>query len=131
MTDAEPTIHRLATDAHRHGADLSVGFGSSLVNVEEGRMIIDGVEYVRADSVAAEIGDMRIIVADRGWIFVGQCEDQGDGSVIIRNARNIRKWGTTCGLGELVNGPTSETVVDLYGTVKTTPIVSIAVMGGW
>ena len=94
-------------------------------------MIIDGVEYVRADSVTAEIGDMRIIVADRGWIFVGQCEDQDDGSVIIRNARNIRRWGTTCGLGELASGPTSETVIDTYGTVRTTPIVSIAVTGGW
>ena len=102
-----------------------------MFNVEKCRMIIDGVEYVRADSVTAEFGDMRIIVADRGWVFVGQCEDQDDGSVIIRNCRNIRRWGTTCGLGELVNAPTSETVVDTYGTVRTTPIVSIAVTGGW
>lgn len=35
MTDATPTIHRLDTDAHWHVADLFVGIGSGLVNVEE------------------------------------------------------------------------------------------------
>lgn len=35
MTNAEPTIHRLATDPDWHVADLSVRTGSSLVNVEE------------------------------------------------------------------------------------------------
>lgn len=96
-------------------------------------MVIDGVEYVRADSVRAEIGDLRLIVADRGWVFVGRCEDHDDGSVTIRNARNIRQWGTTKGLGELAAGPTANTLHDAYGTVRCTPIVSIAVAqkGGW
>ena len=96
-------------------------------------MMIDDVKYVREDSIkaAVEIGDMRIIAADKGFVFVGKCEDQEDGSVIIRNAKNIRRWGTTKGLGELVNGPTSKTQHDPYGTVKCTPIVSIAVTGGW
>lgn len=90
-------------------------------------MNIDGVEYVRADSVApAVIGDTRIIVADRGWVFVGDCVDNEDGSVTIVNANNIRRWGTTAGLGELANGPLSETQYDHYGTVRCTPIVQIA-----
>jgi len=95
---------------------------------------IDEVPYVRADSVPAAptiIGEKRIIVADRGWVFVGDCVDEGDGSVTIYNAKNIRRWGTTKGLGELANGPTSSTQVDDYGTVKTTAIVTIAVVGGW
>ena len=89
-------------------------------------MIIDGVEYVRADSVRSEIGELRIVVADRGWVFVGRCEDHEDGSVTIRNARNIRLWGTTKGLGEITSGPTSKTSHDHYGLVRCTPIVSIA-----
>ena len=94
---------------------------------------IDDVVYVRADSVkqSPEIGDMRIIAADRGFVFVGRCEHQDDGSVIIRNAKNIRRWGTTKGLGEIASGPTNKTQYDDYGTVQCTPIVSIAVTGGW
>ena len=95
---------------------------------------IDDVEYIRADRVPANsppIGDKRIIAADRGWVFVGDCVDNDDGSVTIYNAQNIRRWGTTKGLGELATGPTSETIRDLYGTVKVTPIVTIGVTEGW
>ena len=95
---------------------------------------IDEVPYVRADSVPAAptiIGEKRIIVADRGWVFVGDCVDESDGSVTIYKAKSIRRWGTTKGLGELASGPRSSTVTDEYGTVKTVPIVTVAVTGGW
>ncbi len=95
---------------------------------------INGVDYVRADSVPAaspEIGPTQIVVADKGFVFVGSVEDHTDGSVTIRNCRNIRYWGTTKGLGELAVGPTSKTIVDAYGTVKLTPILRIAVVSGW
>ena len=109
------------------------------MNTENGKeitLVIDGepVDFVRKDSVNAtplEIGEKRIIVADRGWIFVGACADNADGSVTITNARNIRRWGTSKGLGELQNGPLQNTVADTYGTVRVTPIVQIAVIGGW
>lgn len=95
-------------------------------------MMIDDVKYVRADSVqAGEIGEKRIIVADRGWVFVGDCVDNEDGSVTINNAKNIRRWGTKKGLGELANGPLLNTVTDDYGVVKTTAIVTISVNKGW
>lgn len=96
-------------------------------------MMIDDVKYVREDSVNApvEIGEKRIIVADCGWVFVGDCVDEDDGNVTIYNARNIRVFGTTQGLGELITGPTSKTRHDHYGTVKTKPIASIAVKSGW
>ena len=48
---------------------------------------INGSEYVLKSSIAKSpmnIGDKRIIVADRGWVFVGDCEDHEDGSVTIR-----------------------------------------------
>jgi hypothetical protein len=77
------------------------------------------------------MGDIRIIVADRGWVFVGNCQDHDDGAVTIMNCKNIRKWGTSKGLGELADGPNEGTVVDLYGTVKTIPIAQIAVVSGW
>ena len=97
-------------------------------------MMIDEVKYVREDSIKATsspIGDKRIIVADRGWVFVGDCVDNEDGSVTISNAKNIRRWGTTKGLGELASGPTSKTTADDYGTVNTKATVTIAVTGGW
>lgn len=95
---------------------------------------INNVTYVRADQAAPispPIGDLRIIVADRGWVFAGRCIDHEDGSVTIYNTKNIRIWGTTAGLGELVNGPTPKTKADPYGTVRCTPIVQIAVNSGW
>ena len=96
-------------------------------------LMIDDVKYIREDSVVPtiEIGEKRIIVADRGWVFVGDCTDNDNGSVTIRNAKNIRRWGTSTGLGELSNGPLSKTKTDDYGTVQTIPIVTIAVTGGW
>ncbi len=61
---------------------------------------------------------IQIIIAERGWIFVGECMRDGD-QVIISNARNIRLWGTTEGLGELARrGPLAGTKLDDYGTVR-------------
>lgn len=100
--------------------------------IELDEVTIKGRRYVPADSVKpVEVGEKRIVVADRGWVFVGACEDHADGSVTIRGAKNIRSWGTSAGLGQLANGPLPNTVADDYGTVRTTPIVQIAVIGGW
>ena len=72
---------------------------------------IDDVKYVRADTVPEVCGEIQIVVIDRGFVYVGRTEWDGD-MLIIRNAKNIRVWGTSKGLGELVNGPTSKTVLD-------------------
>lgn len=59
-----------------------------------------------------------VVVLDRGFVYVGNVEVDADWCV-ISNAKNIRKWGTTEGLGELVlGGPTSNTVLDDIGTVR-------------
>lgn len=59
-----------------------------------------------------------IVVADRGFVYVGHVEID-DNFTIITDAKNIRKWGTTKGLGQLaVEGPQDETVLDLVGTVR-------------
>lgn len=100
-------------------------------NTMNNTIIINGTEYVPKSEAQQEIGDVRIIVADRGWVFVGNCVDEENGDVTIRSCRNIRQWGTTRGLGELATGPTAKTVLDDYGTVRTRPIVTIAVKSGW
>ena len=59
-----------------------------------------------------------VVVLDRGFVYVGNVECDSEWCVIT-DAHNIRKWGTTKGLGELVqNGPTSDTVLDVVGTVR-------------
>lgn len=81
---------------------------------------IDGTEYVRADSFKTPDysgSPVRIVIAQRGWVFVGRWEEDGE-RVTLHNARVIRRWGTTKGLGELCAGPTSSTVLDPAGTVE-------------
>ena len=58
-----------------------------------------------------------IVVLDRGFVYVGKVTVDGDWC-IIESAKNIRKWGTTKGLGELVNGPTKTTELDTVGNVR-------------
>lgn len=54
----------------------------------------------------------KIVVAQRGWVFVGDVRQEGD-EVIIENCQNIRRWGTTKGLGQLaLEGPQTNTVLD-------------------
>lgn len=53
-----------------------------------------------------------IAVLDRGFVYVGNVAIEKDW-VRITNARNVRQWGTTKGLGELgLNGPTPNTKLD-------------------
>jgi hypothetical protein len=95
-------------------------------------IIVDGVKYVPASDAAAS--PTQIVVAQRGWVFAGQVSQEGD-DIVIRDAKNIRTWGTTKGLGELVNGPLSGTKHDPYGTVRL-PALSVvarldAKAGSW
>lgn len=59
-----------------------------------------------------------IIVVDRGFVYAGDVEVSNDWCVIT-NAKNVRVWGTTKGLGELAGkGPTPKTILDDVGTVR-------------
>ena len=58
-----------------------------------------------------------IVVLDRGFVYVGDVSCDSEWCV-IQNAKNIRVWGTTKGIGELVSGPTSKTVLDTVGTIR-------------
>jgi hypothetical protein len=58
-----------------------------------------------------ELG-LQIVVLDRGFVYVGEVT-MGTSEVLIRNGSNVRRWGTTRGLGQLAaEGPTSDTVLD-------------------
>jgi hypothetical protein len=60
----------------------------------------------------------QIAVLDRGFVYVGNVEQEGD-FLVIENAKNVRRWGTTAGLGQLANeGPQQNTRLDPAGTVR-------------
>ena len=68
---------------------------------------------------------MRIVIGQRGWVFVGRYSVDGD-EVTLTDAQCIRRWGTTKGIGELVKGPTSKTVLDPAGTVRMHRLAVVA-----
>ena len=75
---------------------------------------INGVQYVRKDSIASKQefdGEIKIVVLQRGWVYIGRFERNGN-DCKLHNASCIRVWGTTKGLPELVNGVTALTKLD-------------------
>ena len=63
-----------------------------------------------------------IIVLDKGFVHIGELHfyvsELGTEWIKIENCYNIRHYGTKEGLGQLaLKGPTSETILDLFGTV--------------
>ena len=60
-----------------------------------------------------------IVVLQAGFVFVGVWHPATKTTPAhITDASNIRKWGTTAGLGEIaLNGPTEDTMLDPCGTV--------------
>ena len=75
----------------------------------------------------------QIVVIDNNFVHVGDCSIQ-EGLLCIDNAKNIRVWGTTEGLGQLISGPTKETKADDLGTVLV-PVARVVfflrVVKGW
>lgn len=60
---------------------------------------------------------LQIAVLDRGFVYIGRVVTDGEWCH-ISGAWNIRRWGTTRGLGELVDGPTLNTELDRVGDVR-------------
>lgn len=60
---------------------------------------------------------LQIAVLDRGFVYIGNVATDGEWCYIT-NAWNLRKWGTSRGLGELVSGPTPDTKLDPVGNVR-------------
>jgi len=73
------------------------------------------------------MNDWQIIIADRGWVYVGKPQRDGEW-IVIHDCYNVMRWGTTRGLGQLaLEGPTKDTKLDLYGIVK---VHVLAIAGG-
>jgi len=75
---------------------------------------VNGLTYVIKGSENNQInytGEIKIVVLQRGWIYVGRFTRDGN-DCKLNNAYNIRTWGTTKGLAELVQGVTSSTKLD-------------------
>jgi len=84
------------------------------MNTEINEVEINGVKYVRKDSIKTAVehtGEIKIVILQRGWVYVGRFERSGN-DCKLHNASCIRSWGTTKGLPELVNGVTGSTKLD-------------------
>ena len=49
-------------------------------------------------------GSRAVVVADRGFIYVGQNAIEPDGSILLSEAENIRNWARG-GIGGLISAP--------------------------
>ena len=65
---------------------------------------INGVEYVRADSVPAakSNGNRAVVVVDRGWIFAGDVTRE-DGRIRLSRALHVFKWESVGFAGMIEN----------------------------
>ncbi len=69
---------------------------------------------------------LKIVIAERGWAFVGRVSREAD-QVVITDASVIRNWGTTKGIGQLAqHGPQAETVLDACPTVEIHVLAVVA-----
>lgn len=71
---------------------------------------------------------IEIVIGQRGWVWVGRVA-RSEQSVELTDAKCIRRWGTSKGLGELASGPLSNTVLDPAGTLKLHPLGVVATYG--
>jgi hypothetical protein len=73
-----------------------------------------------------------IVIAQRGFVFVGDVSTDGD-ELVISNASTIRRWGTEKGLGELCDGPLESTVLDSQGETRIHRLAVVATIrcDGW
>ena len=84
-------------------------------------LTIEGKVYVPKESIKTPIakGDIRIVVLQRGWVAIGKFTRNCSGEGELFPGAIIQTWGTTKGLPELVNGPTSSTKLNKSDAVNT------------
>lgn len=70
---------------------------------------------------------IRMLVLDRGFVLVCRCPDPEAYALWlpVTDTRTVRRWGTTQGLGELVNGPLTATVLDPLVSAERIPTRAI------
>lgn len=95
---------------------------------------INGVEYAPINN---NLGT-KIVVADRGWVFIGVATKNDDVGVELTKANVIRRWGTDTerpGLGWLaLHGKTENTILEPTGMVfvpRNSIVAVIDVVAEW
>lgn len=69
-----------------------------------------------------------IVILQRGWVFVGDLTKNGT-TCRLDNAANVRRWGTSKGLGQLAaEGPTSSTQLDPCPPVTFHELTAVATL---
>mgnify|MGYP000966116599 CR=1 FL=1 len=97
------------------------------MNIEKVKQGIELAKLLNGDEKCeCPNGEIRIVILQRGWVYVGKFYQEGP-NCKLENAKNIRNWGTTKGLGEIaMNGPTDKTVLDDSPTVKFHELTVVA-----
>lgn len=74
------------------------------------KIILNGIEYVRAASVPAPrpAGTRAVVVVDRGWIFAGDVSEE-DGRIRLSRAVWVFRWERV-GFAAVVAAPKTEGV---------------------
>jgi hypothetical protein len=65
------------------------------------------------------IGKSKIIVLTNGWVLTGKIVDENKKEWQLDDCSVIERWGTNEGIGELVNGPLSESRFRKIPTIVT------------
>ena len=75
------------------------------MKTEVNTVTINGVEYVRADSLPAQkpAGNRAIVVIDRGWIYAGDVEE-ANGRIVLYNAVWVFSWKSV-GFAAVIEDP--------------------------
>jgi len=69
-----------------------------------------------------------LVVLQRGWIFGGDLFKKGS-EYTLKNAFNVRKWGTTKGLGELAEkGKLKNSILDPVSDVTFHELTVVAII---
>ena len=103
--------------------------GSSMIE-------INGETYIKeadANRVACADTDHIIVIAQRGWIFIGHRDKDVTDKIRLLDASVVRKWSNGRGIGGLAKGEyKDEYTLDQTGTVEFAPEGVIAtIMVEW
>ena len=79
-------------------------------------LMVDGERFIRASD--AQGGPIKIVILERGFVYVGRCREEGLIHLTIYGARSLIRWGTSKHLGELADGPLDNTKLGDSCTVK-------------
>ena len=89
---------------------------------------IDGIEY----RAVATKGKRAVVVVDRGWIFAGDVEENGD-RIVLSNAVWVFRW-SGIGFNGVLSDPKKAEIRNMNHDVeipKASEIFRIPVADGW